>query len=93
MPVPNDALVTVRQLQIGVRAKEGRELGLHRLLDQPLRARAQNFGERVVDFVFLTEGNNFILGHGVALLREVRVGSTPTPLRRLPHAVITHFPA
>jgi hypothetical protein len=24
-------------------------------------------------------------------VREVRVGWTPTPLRRLPHDVITHF--
>jgi hypothetical protein len=29
---------------------------------------AQNFRERVVDFVFLTEGKNFILAHGVTLL-------------------------
>ena len=92
MPVPNDALAAVRQLEIGVRAQEGRKFSLHRLLDQPLRARAQDFGERIVDFVFLTEGNNFILGHGVTLLREVRVGWTPTPLRRLPHAVITQIP-
>ncbi len=75
--MPDDALAAVRQLEIGVRPQERRELGLHRLLDQPLRARAQDFGERVVDFVFLTEGNNFILGHGVTLLREVRVGWTP----------------
>ena len=50
--VPNDALAAVRQLEIGVRTQERRELGLHRLLDQPLRARAQDFGQRVVDFVF-----------------------------------------
>jgi hypothetical protein len=56
-------------------------------------ARTQDFSQRVVDFVFLTEGDNIILGHGVTLLREVRVGCTPTPLRRLPHVVITHFPA
>jgi Flp pilus assembly pilin Flp len=66
--MPNDALAAFRQLEIGVRAQEGRELRLHRLLDQPLRARVQDFGERVVDFVFLAEGNNFILGHGITLL-------------------------
>ena len=53
--MPNDTLAAVRQLEIGVRAKERRKLRLHRLLDQPLRAGAQDFGERVVDFVFLTE--------------------------------------
>ncbi|MGZ9083920.1 MAG: hypothetical protein ACXW3U_17810 [Rhodoplanes sp.] len=76
-----------------MRSQEGRELGLHGLRDQPLRARAEDFGEGVVDFVFLAEGDNIILGHGVTLLREVRVGWTPTPLRRLPHAVITQIPA
>ena len=64
----NDALATVRKLEIGGRAQESRELRLDRLFNQPFRARAQNFGERVVDFIFLTEGNNFILGHSVALL-------------------------
>jgi hypothetical protein len=57
------------------------------------RARTQDFGQRVVDFIFLTEGDNIILGHGVTLLREVPVGCTPTPLRRLHHAVITQIPA
>jgi hypothetical protein len=45
------------------------------------------FGERVVDFAFLSEGDNSILVHGVTLLREVRVVWLPTPLRRLPHPV------
>jgi hypothetical protein len=84
--MPNDPLAAVRQLKIGMRAQEGRELGLHRLLDQPPRAKAEDFSERVVDFVFLTQGDNFILGHGVTLLREVRIGWIPTPLRRLPRA-------
>ena len=88
----NDTLAAVRQLEIGVRPQERRELGLHGLLDQPLRARAQDFGERVVDFVFLAEGNNSILGHGVTLLRRFGQVWSPTPLRRLPHAVITQFP-
>ena len=93
MSVPNDALAAVRQLEVAVRGQEGREFSLHRLLDYPLRASAQDFGERIVDFTFLPEGNNFILGHGVTLLWEVRVGCTPTPLRRLPHVVITQIPA
>lgn len=85
MPMPNDALATVRQLQIAVRGQEGRELRLHGLLDEPPRARAQNFRERAVDFVFLMEGDSIILGHGVTLLREVRVGRTPTPLASRRH--------
>jgi hypothetical protein len=39
------------------------------------------------------QSENSILIHGVTLLREVRDGSTPTPLRRSNHTVITHFPA
>jgi hypothetical protein len=31
--MPNEALAAVRQLEIGVRVEEGREFGLHRLLD------------------------------------------------------------
>ena len=53
--MPNDALAAVRQLEIAVRSQKGREFSLHRLLDQPFRAGTQNFRERVVDFIFLTE--------------------------------------
>ncbi len=65
-------------------------------LTEILRTGAKRLIEQAVEAefaAFLTEGDNSILGHGVTLLREVRVGCTPTPLRRLPHAVITHFPA
>jgi hypothetical protein len=50
----------------------------------------------VVDFVFLTDGNNFILGHGVTLLREVRAGlstnpvTPPSPRRHHPDFAIAH---
>jgi hypothetical protein len=78
-----------------VGAKEGRKFGLHRLLDQPLRARAQDFSERVVDFVFLAEGNNFILGHGVTLLlggsgRLDTNPVTPPSSHRHPDSAIAH---
>ncbi len=53
--MPNNAMAPVRQLEIGVRAQEGRELGLNHLLDQS-RARAQDFGERIVDFVMADGG-------------------------------------
>jgi hypothetical protein len=48
---------------------------------------AQDFSEQLVDFAFMMEGDNFIIGHGLTPLREVR---TSAPLRRGPHAVITH---
>ena len=83
----------VRQFEIGMPGEERRELRLDRLLDQPLRAAPQNFGQRIVNLIWLTERDNSILVHGVTLLREARVGVAPTPLRRSNHTVITHFPA
>jgi len=38
MPVPNDALAPVRQLQLAVLRQKRREFRLHRLLNQTLRA-------------------------------------------------------
>ena len=93
MPMPDNALAPVRQFEIGMPGEERRELRLDRLPDQPLRAAPQNFGQRIVNFIWLTERDNTILVHGVTLLREARVGVAPTPLRRSNHTVITHFPA
>jgi hypothetical protein len=73
--------------------EERRELRLDRLPDQPFRTAPQNFGQRIVNFIWLTERDNSILVHGVTLLREARAGVAPTPLRRSNHTVITHFPA
>ena len=92
MPVTHDPLAAVRQDGVRVPGQEGIKLRFDRLRDQPFGSGAQDFGERIVDFLFLTQDDDFILGHGVTLLREVRDGWTPTPLRRLPHAVITQFP-
>ena len=91
--MPNHPPATVRQLETGMPGQEGRELGLNRLLDQSLRPGPQNFCQRIVNFVWLMQSENSILIHGVTLLREARDGSTPTPLRRSNHTVITHFPA
>ena len=92
MSVPDNALAPVRQFEIGMPGEERRELRLDRLLDQPFRAAPQNFGQRIVNLIWLTERDNSILVHGVTLLREARVGVAPTPLRRSNHTVITHFP-
>ena len=93
MSVPDNALTPVRQLEIGMPGEERRELRLDRLLDQPFRAAPQNFGQRIVNLIWLTERDNSILVHGVTLLREARAGVAPTPLRHSNHTVITHFPA
>ena len=78
MAVTNDALAAVRKNQIGVRLQKRLEFRLNRLGDQPTRSRTQDFGEWIVDFVFLSEGDNTILGHGVTLLRRFgRFGHQP----------------
>ena len=88
----DNALAPVWQLEIGMPGQERCELRFHRLLNQSFRAGSQNFCQGIVNFVWLTQRDNPILIHGVTLLREVRDGSTPTPLRRSNHTVITHFP-
>src|SRR5262249_1214694 len=72
--VPDNPPAPVRQLEIGMPGEERRELRLHRLLDQALRAGPENFSQRIVDFFWLTERDNSILVHGVTLLREARAG-------------------
>ena len=78
--MPNDALAPVGEREGRMRSHEGVEFRLDRLGDQPTGARAQDFGERIVDFAFLPEGDNSILGHGVTLLREVRAGLVTNPV-------------
>lgn len=92
MPMTNHALAAIGEKQLRGISQKRLELRLNRLRDQPTRAGSQDFGERIVDSPFLSKANNSILVRGVTLLREVRVVSAPTPLRRLPHTV-TQFPA
>lgn len=88
MSVPNDALATVRKEEIGIHG----EFDLDGLRDQFSLPRPQDFGERIVDFVFLAERDISILFHGVMLLLEFRVGFAANPVTpRSPLA--TQFPA
>ena len=92
VPMTNHALPPIGEPKLRVISQKRREFRFYRLRDQPTRAGSQDFGERIIDGPFLSKANNSILMHGVTLLREVRVVSAPTPLRRLPHTV-TQFPA
>ena len=93
MPVPDNALAPVRQLEIGMPGQEGRKLRLDRLLDQTFRPGPQNFSQRIVNFVWLTERENSILIHGVTLLREVRAGLDTNPrFDRPKRAHLSHAP-
>ena len=83
MPVPDNALAPVRQLEAGMPGQEVGKLRLDRLLNQTFRPRAQNFTQRIVNFVWLTQRNNSILVHGVTLLREVRAGFDTNPVTPL----------
>jgi hypothetical protein len=68
MSVANYALAAVRKGQIGVQGKKRIEFDLNRPCNQPTSAGSQNFGERIIDFVFLSERDDAILVHGVTLL-------------------------
>ena len=85
-------LTAVRKDQLGVRREKRLEFRLDRLGDQMARASAQDFRERILNFVFLAIGNNIMIGQGVTLLWRIGQVWSPTPLRRLPH-IVTHFPA
>ena len=88
----NYALAAVRKGQIAVQGKKRIEFDLNRPCNQPTSAGSQNFGERIIDFVFLSERDDAILVHGVTLLLGYWAVRSPTPLRRLLHPV-TQFPA
>jgi hypothetical protein len=92
MPMADHPLTAIWKHESGGRRQKRIEFRFYRLGDQPTGARPQDFGERIIDRPFLSKGNDSILIHGVTLLREVRVASAPTPLRRLPQTV-TQFPA
>src|SRR5581483_6851311 len=49
--------------------KQGRDLSLHRLRQQPACAVAQHLGQRIGKSSWLGELENVSLGHGVSLLR------------------------
>lgn len=52
----NDALAAIRKLEIGIRDNDAS--------NSASTAREQDFGERIIDFVWPSEMNNSILGHG-----------------------------
>ena len=81
MPVANHPLAAIRKHELRGRGQKCLELCLYRLGNQPARARSQDFGERIIDGPFLTEGNNSILSGGLIT----------NPLSRLLHTV-TQFP-
>jgi hypothetical protein len=97
MSVANDALAAVRKGQIGVRGKKRIEFDLNRPCNQPTSAGSQNFGERIIDFVFLSERDDAILVHGVTLLLGDSGGLVTNPVTppsspRHPVSHIAHGP-
>ena len=53
---------------------------LNRPCNQPTSAGSQNFGERIIDFVFLSETDDTILVHGVTLLLGDSGGLVTNPV-------------
>src|SRR5476649_2102870 len=80
MSVVNYALAAVRKGQIAVRGKKRIEFEFNRPCNQPTSAGSQNFGERIIDFVFLSERDDAILVHGVTLLLGDSGGLVTNPV-------------
>ena len=55
MSVADNALAAIRKDKTGVQGKERVEFDLDSLHDQLACPSAEDFGERIVDFVFLSE--------------------------------------
>ena len=91
MPVANHPLAAIRKHELRGRGQKCLELRLHRLGNQPTRARSQDFGERIIDCPFLSKGNNSILSHGVTLLLGGSGGLITNPVTPPLHTV-TQFP-
>ncbi len=64
----NHPLAPVCENELAIESEKRLELRLDCLGDQPSCTRAQDFAERIVDLIFLSESNNSILVHGVTLL-------------------------
>ena len=69
MFVANNAPASVWNDEISVQGKERVEFDLHRPRDQATGAGMQDFGETIVDFVFLSERDN---SHSWSLLQSYR---------------------
>src|SRR5208283_2147519 len=63
-----------------VQGKKRIEFDLNRPCNQPTSAGSQNFGERIIDFVFLSERDDAILVHGVTLLLGDSGGLVTNPV-------------
>jgi hypothetical protein len=91
--VPNDTLVPVLGLEIGMLAEKIRDLGLNRLGQQGTCPVAQNFGELVLDCSWLNQSDELSLGTAYRSFGgEVEASSTPTKCR-LPDSRRNPLPA
>jgi len=71
MSVANDALAAVRKDEISAQGKDRVEFDLHRPRNQLTGAGTQDFGEPIVDFVFLSERDDSILGASCKITGEI----------------------
>jgi len=70
MFVANNAPASVWKDEISVQGKERVEFDLHRPRNQATGAGMQDFGEPIVDFVFLSERGDSILGASCKIIGE-----------------------
>ena len=89
MATTNNSLTALVQFQRRVPAKEGGELGVDGLRQQPPHPGTQHLGQRIVDLIWLAKRDNVILVRDVSLL--LRPASATAPIRHPLQAAVTNF--
>lgn len=93
LTMPHDTSAAVGKLQIIHRGKKCLDFDLDGLRQKLPRTSAQNIGQWIIDLVGLTKLENVAsLVDGVSLSLRDSGRLDTASIRRLSHAVITHFP-
>ena len=79
--------------QVGVGCKEIGNFGFNRLCQELASTLPQHVGQQIFEFPWLAQGNNGIVGHGVSLLREMWLASSPPRYAAPSQIAVTNFAA
>jgi hypothetical protein len=82
MAMTHQTLSAILGGQVGMGDKEIGNVGFNGLSQELASTRAQNIGQQILEFPWLTQGNNGIVGHGVSLLLGDVVGFVTATIRR-----------
>jgi hypothetical protein len=79
--------------QVGVGCKEIGNFGFNRLCQKLASALPQHVGQQIFEFPWLVQGDNGIFAHGVSLLREMWLASSPPRYAAFFQTAVTNFAA